>query len=86
MVSLPPVGAASSPATGCGRFDGVDLARLASQMQTPCQVYSASAIRSRIRDLQLALRGMDAQVCFAVKANPLRAILQRRKSAALWRA
>ncbi|HMM67008.1 MAG TPA: diaminopimelate decarboxylase [Dokdonella sp.] len=83
MVSLPPVGTASSPATGCGRFDGVDLARLASQTQTPCQVYSASAIRSRIRDLQLALRGMDAQVCFAVKANPLRAILQLMADAGL---
>ena len=58
------------------RFDDVDLLALASHVGTPCHVYSANAIRERIHGLQRALSGLDAQICFAVKANPLRAILQ----------
>lgn len=57
-------------------FDGVDLEALATRVGTPCHVYSASAIRQRIHDLQRAVAGLDAQICFAVKANPLRAVLQ----------
>ena len=63
-------------ASDCSSFDGVDLKVLATRVGTPCHVYSASAIRQRIHDLQRALSGLDAQICFAVKANPLRAILQ----------
>lgn len=58
------------------RFDGIDLEALATRVGTPCHVYSAGAIRQRIHELQRALSGLDAQVCFAVKANPLRAILE----------
>ncbi len=57
-------------------FDGVVLEALATRVGTPCHVYSASAIRQRIHDLQSALHGLDAQICFAVKANPVHAILQ----------
>ncbi|HET9032492.1 MAG TPA: diaminopimelate decarboxylase [Dokdonella sp.] len=60
----------------CSRFDGVDLEALVTRVGTPCHVYSASAIRERIHDLHRALSGLDAQICFAVKANPLRAILE----------
>lgn len=56
--------------------DGIDLEWLARRVGTPCHVYSASAIRQRIHELQRALGGLDAQICFAVKANPLHAILQ----------
>ncbi len=58
------------------RFDGVDLEALAGKVGTPCHVYSASAIRQRIDVLQSALGGLNAQICYAVKANTNLAILQ----------
>jgi diaminopimelate decarboxylase len=39
-------------------------------------VYSARAIRERVLGLQAALRGLDALVCYAVKANSNLAVLQ----------
>ncbi|HET6588480.1 MAG TPA: alanine racemase, partial [Oleiagrimonas sp.] len=57
-------------------LDGVDLEVLARKVGTPCHAYSASAIRQRIHALQAALAGLDAQVCYAVKANSNIAILQ----------
>jgi diaminopimelate decarboxylase len=59
-----------------GMFDGVDLRQLAERIPTPFHAYSASAIRQRIDELQAALAGLDATICFAVKANPNLAILQ----------
>jgi diaminopimelate decarboxylase len=50
---------------------------------TPCHAYSASAIRERIDALQTALRGLDARVCYAVKANSNVAILQLMADAGL---
>jgi diaminopimelate decarboxylase len=58
------------------RFDGIDLHALAATLATPFHAYSANAIRGRIRGLQEALRGLDATICFAVKANSSLAILQ----------
>jgi diaminopimelate decarboxylase len=49
---------------------------LGNALATPFYAYSANAIRQRIANLQHALAGMDAVVCFAVKANPTLAILQ----------
>ncbi len=57
-------------------FDGVDLQRLAEHIPTPFHAYSATAIRRRIGELHAALSGMDAMLCFAVKANSNLAILQ----------
>ena len=51
-------------------FDGVDLSRVADAVGTPFYAYSATTIRERIGMLQIALRGMDAHICYAVKANP----------------
>ncbi|GAB2536104.1 diaminopimelate decarboxylase [Rhodanobacter koreensis] len=56
-------------------IDGVDLAALTAQLGTPLHAYSASAIRLRIDALQTALHGLDATICYAVKANPNMAIL-----------
>ena len=53
-----------------GTLDEVDLAALASHLPTPFYAYSSSAIRERVGTLQQALSGMDARLCFAVKANP----------------
>ena len=57
-------------------LDGVDLQRLAERSPTPFHAYSASAIHQRIDALNTALAGLDATICFAVKANPNLAILQ----------
>ncbi|WP_108470644.1 diaminopimelate decarboxylase [Rhodanobacter thiooxydans] len=59
-----------------GMFDGVDLRQLAERIATPFHAYSASAIHRRIGELQAALAGLDATICFAAKANPNLAILQ----------
>jgi len=64
-------------------IDGVDLAALAQDLPTPFHAYSASAIRGRIAGLKSALAGLDALVCFAVKANPNTAILQLMAQAGL---
>lgn len=66
----------SSTSTSHSHFDGVDLRQLAARLPTPFHAYSASAIRQRIAELQGALAGLDATICFAVKANPNLAILQ----------
>lgn len=58
------------------RFDGIDLHALAAALPTPLHAYSANAIRQRIAGLQAALVGLDALICFAVKANSNLAILQ----------
>src|SRR5690606_27109718 len=59
-----------------GWFDGVDLEALAACHGTPLEVYSAGAIRRRIDELLAALDGLDALVCYAVKANSNAAILR----------
>lgn len=64
-------------------FDGVDLVTLAERLGTPLYAYSANAIRQRISGLQAALRGMDAMICYAVKANGNRAILELMAQAGL---
>jgi diaminopimelate decarboxylase len=51
-------------------LDGVDLHALAGRLPTPFYAYSAGAIRARVDGLRRALAGLDAQLCFAVKANP----------------
>lgn len=56
-------------------LDDVDLRALAARLGTPLYVYSARSIRERIQALQAALRGTDALICFAVKANSNRGVL-----------
>ena len=68
---------ASTPAVSeSERFDGIDLLALSNSLATPFYAYLANAIRQRIAALQNVLVGMDAVVCFAVKANLTLAILQ----------
>jgi len=64
-------------------FDGVDLEVLARRIPTPFHVYSASVIRERIASFKTALAGLDARVCFAVKANPNVSVLQLMAEAGL---
>ncbi|HEY0660866.1 MAG TPA: diaminopimelate decarboxylase [Lysobacter sp.] len=53
-----------------GTLDGVDLRALANHLPTPFYAYASSAIRGQVGALQRALEGLDAHLCFAVKANP----------------
>ena len=59
-----------------GRWSGVDLEVLAAHEGTPLYVYSAPAIRSRVRAMQQALQGLNAGIRYAVKANGTLAVLQ----------
>jgi len=68
-------------ATTAATFDEVDLERLARQVPTPFYAYSASAIRGRVNGLQHALQGLNALICYAVKANSNFAILQLMRDA-----
>lgn len=56
--------------------EGVDLEALAQREGTPLYVYSTGAIRSRLNALQSALQGLDAGICYAVKANSNGAVLR----------
>jgi diaminopimelate decarboxylase len=64
-------------------LDGIDLRALASRVPTPFYAYSARAIRRRIDHLKSALRGLDATICYAVKANSNLAILKLMADAGL---
>lgn len=57
-------------------IDGVDLRALARHVSTPVHVYSAAALGDRIKTLKAALAGLNASICYAVKANSNLAILQ----------
>ena len=63
--------------------DHIDVLALAKRIPTPFYLYSAAAIRRRIAALQAALRGLDATICYAVKANPTLAILKLMADAGL---
>ena len=56
-------------------FRQVDLATLAAREGTPLYVYSAPALRQRVRALRDALAGLDAGIRYAVKANGNGAVL-----------
>ena len=59
-----------------GFCEHVPLESLAEREGTPLHVYSSAAIRSRLQGLQATLAGLDALVCYAVKANSNQAILR----------
>ena len=56
----------------------VPLAEVAAAVGTPAFVYSADAILARYRAMTgaLAAEGLDATVCYAVKANPHLAVVR----------
>ena len=54
----------------------VDLARIAEKFGTPLYVYSAGTILDHYRRLDTALASLDHLICYAVKANSNRAVLQ----------
>ena len=52
------------------------LAKLAARFDTPLYVYSAEAIRQRVRNFQQAFRNVEHTICYSVKANSNLAILR----------
>lgn len=57
-------------------MDGVPLNAVADALGTPCWVVSAPTLRRRYRELATALRGVDAHIHYAVKANDHLAVLR----------
>jgi len=55
--------------------EGVNLERVAEKYGTPLYVYSAGTILDHYRRLDAALGGIDHLICYAVKANSNRAVL-----------
>ncbi len=55
--------------------EDVDLTRVATEFGTPTYVYSAGTILDHYTRLDVALAALDHLICYAVKANSNRAIL-----------
>jgi diaminopimelate decarboxylase len=56
--------------------ESVDLAAVAKLYGTPTYVYSATTMADNYRRLQAGLAGLDAQLCYAMKANSNLAVLR----------
>ena len=56
--------------------ESVDLAAVAKLYGTPTYVYSATTMEDNYRRLQRGLAGLDAQLCYAMKANSNLAVLR----------
>jgi diaminopimelate decarboxylase len=57
--------------------DGVPLARIAAEVDTPCYVYSAAAIDEAFRAIDASLAFAPHLVTYAIKANGNLAVLRR---------
>lgn len=55
--------------------EDVSVARLAAEVGTPFYVYSTATLERHYQVLAKAFTGMDALICFAVKANSNQAVL-----------
>lgn len=55
--------------------EGVPLRRIADTCGTPFYCYSRAAIEARYEEYETALEGIDALICYAVKANSNQAII-----------
>ena len=55
--------------------EGVRLDRLAEKVGTPCWVYSSGALEARYRAFATAFAGLDALVCYSLKANSNQAVV-----------
>ncbi|HRF71671.1 MAG TPA: diaminopimelate decarboxylase, partial [Accumulibacter sp.] len=55
--------------------ESVALTEVAAEFGTPCWVYSRQALESALDEFQQELSGLDALVCYAVKANSNLAVL-----------
>jgi diaminopimelate decarboxylase len=56
--------------------EGVALATIAQQVGTPFYCYSAGALRAAFREFADGMRGLNASVCYALKANSNLAVIK----------
>ncbi|MBS0527469.1 MAG: diaminopimelate decarboxylase [Proteobacteria bacterium] len=63
-------------ATGDMQAEGVALKTIAGQVGTPFYCYSAGALRAAWQEFAVAMRGMNASVCYALKANSNLAVVK----------
>jgi diaminopimelate decarboxylase len=56
--------------------EGVDLAEIARLYGTPTYVYSTATMADNYTRLAAGLKGLDLQICYAMKANSNIAILR----------
>ncbi len=56
--------------------EGIPLSRLAEKYGTPLYVYSAAAIRERVKAFQDAFRKVPHTICYSVKANSTLGVLR----------
>jgi diaminopimelate decarboxylase len=54
---------------GVLKIENVALATIAERFGTPCYVYSRAALEASFAEFTTELEGLDALVCYAVKAN-----------------
>ena len=64
-----------APRDGILHAEDVDLERIAAEVGTPFYCYSAATLRRHYRVFTEAFEGLDAMVCYAVKANSNQAVL-----------
>ncbi|MFZ4762093.1 MAG: diaminopimelate decarboxylase [Alphaproteobacteria bacterium] len=57
-------------------LDDVPLPLIAEKFGTPCYIYSQKKLHEQYHLLANALKGVDARICFAVKANSNLAVLK----------
>ena len=56
--------------------EAVPLARIAAAVGTPAYVYSSAHMEARYNGLAAALSGLDAMICYAMKANSNLAVVR----------
>jgi diaminopimelate decarboxylase len=65
-----------SYSTGALHAESVPVARIADEIGTPFYCYSSATLSRHLRIFMDALTGLDATVCFAVKANSNLAVIR----------
>jgi diaminopimelate decarboxylase len=60
---------------GALHAEGVPLSRIAEAVGTPVYIYSASILRERFERFRRAVAGLDALICYALKANDTLAVV-----------
>ena len=56
--------------------EGVPIRELAQKVGTPFYCYSASALRAALQEFTAGMKGMNASVCYAMKANSSQAVIK----------
>jgi diaminopimelate decarboxylase len=56
--------------------EGVALKTIAAQVGTPFYCYSAGALRAALHEFNAGMKGMNASVCYAMKANSSLAVIK----------